>query len=148
MAMAETDRESTLLRTRLIAFALMFGPTMFLGVVLFLVRSGATETPAEDWHPMLDWIALGMGLWAFGAHVFIPALVRNQGNDVLGNFQRASIMRLAFCEAAALFGCVAYFLSGRPMGAGVAIAMILFMAGAQWPTHDRLDAWIDRGSGR
>ena len=67
MSISEADREGTLLRTRVIAIALMSGPTIFLGVVFFLVRSGTTETPAEDWHPMLDWIALGLGLWAFGA---------------------------------------------------------------------------------
>jgi hypothetical protein len=143
MSISDADREARLVPTRIIAIALMGGPTIFLGVVLFLVRSGTTENPPEDWHQFLDWIALGMGLWAFGAHVLVPRLVKSQGADPLMSYQRATITRLAFSEGAALFGCVAYLITGRPMGAGVAIAMILFMAGAQFPSRYRLDNWLD-----
>jgi len=47
-------------------------------------------------------------------------------------------------RAAALFGCVCYMLTGQPLGAGVTIAMVGMALLLQFPTSDRLDAWLDR----
>ena len=136
-------REQAATTLRIISMAIIAGPAIFLAIVFFLRQTGNMSTTSESWHPYMDWIGVALAMSAVAAHALLPRLLAAQPGDRITSFQRLSIIRLAMCEGAALFGTVAFFLSGRPLGAGVTLAMLVFMAVAQFPTRERLDMWVD-----
>ena len=144
MSESPEARERAAKQTRTIAFGITSGPAIFLVIALFLRAQGKFDDPAEEWHAYMDWIALFLAVYAIAAHVLIPKLPTPKGMDRLGAFQRLLIIRMAMSEGAALMATVAYMLTGRPIALGVAVAMIVFMAVAQFPTRERMDAWMDR----
>ena len=52
-------------------------------------------------------------------------------------------MRAAILEGATFFAAVVYLLTGNPIVAGVAIALLLVMLAA-FPTRARIDLWLER----
>ena len=136
-------REQTTATLRIIGMGIIGGPAIFLAITFFLRQTGNTSTTSETWHPYMDWIGVALAMSAIAAHALLPKLLGAQPGDRITSFQRLSIVRLAMCEGAALFGTVAFFLSGRPLGAAVALAMLVFMAVVQFPNRERLDAWVD-----
>jgi hypothetical protein len=138
-----SDRARVLQTARIISIAITMGPAMFVGVVFFLLGREDGAFGSHDTAPLISYVSLALALAAIGAAVVIPRVIRAQAKDPLQGFQTAVIVRAAVLEAPALLGCVAYLLEGRenPIGAGVAIAMIVMLAGFT-PTESRLDAWL------
>jgi len=146
MSDSAEQRATDLFPIRIIAVALILGPTIFLGVAFVLRATGSFESGEglEQRDDILHWALLALAMSAVTVHTLIPNLIRNKQGATLESFRGMTIIRLAACEAAALFGTVCYLLTGRPMGAGVAIAMLGFALLLQFPTAERLDAWLDR----
>ena len=139
-----TDRENVLRSTKIISLAITAGPTIFLGVVLFLVNRAGSEMGTGETSPMLSYVSIFLAVGAMGVFAVLPRIVRKQHEDPLKSFQVMVVIRSAVLEAPALMGCVAYLLEGQdmPIGAGVAIAAIMILAGST-PTESKLDAWVD-----
>jgi hypothetical protein len=138
-----TEREKTLKVARIISIAITLGPAIFFGVVFYLLKAEGSEFGRGESAPMISYASLAMAIAAIGASVVVPRLLRSRVPEPLAGFQAAVVVRAAILEAPALLGCVAYLLEGKqtPVGAGVAIAMILLLAGSM-PTGPRLDAWL------
>jgi len=145
-----TDREATLRIARIIHLAITLGPAIFLGVVFYLLRQEGSGLGRGESAPMISYASLALAVGAMVVAVVVPRLLGSRAPDPLAGFQAAVVMRAAILEAPALLGCVAYMLEGKetPIGAAVAIAMVVLLAGFT-PTATRLDAWlIEPGASR
>ena len=142
-----SERASTLLGARIIAIAITIGPTLFLGVVLFLVNRAESPLGNGETAPLLSQLSLGLAIAAVTTALTIPKLVAAKQPNPYDSYRVMVILRCAILEAPALLGCVAYMLEGNqtPLGAGVALGMILILAGLT-PTGSRLDAWVSEQS--
>lgn len=60
-------------------------------------------------------------------------------------FLRATILSLAVGEGVALFGIVAYWLSAV-LAALIGVVTLVILAGAIWPTPERLEAFLEAGA--
>ena len=145
MSDSAEQRAADLLPIRIIAIALITGPALFLGVTYFLRATGGFDAGEgmEQRDNILHWVALALAMGAFSAHVLLPNLMRKQQGASLDSFRAMTIVRLAVTEGAALFGTVCFLLTGHPIGAGVTLAMLGFALLLQFPTGERLDAWLD-----
>jgi hypothetical protein len=146
MSASAEERAANLLPLRIIGFALVMGPAMFLGVAYFLRSRGGFDAGGADSqvHDILHWALLAVAMGAVTLHVMLPKVVRTQQGGTIESFRVVMIVRLAITEGAALFGVVCFLLSGRPLGAGVTLAMLGFALLLQFPTRERLDTWLDR----
>ena len=140
------QRAADLLPIRIIAIGLVMGPAIFLGVAYFLRSSGTVDAGEgfEQRDNVMHWALLALAMGAVTAHALIPGLMRKQLGGTLESFRAMTIVRLAAMECAALFGTVCFLLTGRPLGAGVALAMLGMALLLQFPTAERLDAWLSR----
>ena len=57
-------------------------------------------------------------------------------------FVRATLLSLAVGEGVALFGILAYWLSAM-LAALIGVVTLVILAGAIWPTPERLEAFLD-----
>lgn len=138
-----TERENTLRTTRIIHIAITLGPAIFLGVVAFLVHQEQSELGAGETGSIISYISLAAAFGAMAVWVLIPRLIGARPGNRYDSFRAAVVVRAAVLEMPALLGCVAYMLEGKntPLGAGVALGMILMLAGTV-PTGSKLDAWL------
>jgi hypothetical protein len=58
-------------------------------------------------------------------------------------YLRGVVLALAVAEGAAMLGIVAYLLSGK-LSSLVGVLTLVLVAGALWPSEDRLTAFIER----
>jgi len=62
---------------------------------------------------------------------------------LLPQFQQQLIVRAAILEGAAFFASVAYLLTGNPVPACVAVALLVPML-VDFPTRTRVESWLER----
>ncbi|MHC4939093.1 MAG: hypothetical protein ACYTHK_09010 [Planctomycetota bacterium] len=138
------EREETLRTTKIIHLGITIGPAIFLGVVLFLVNQEGSELGAGETGNIISFVSLALAFGAMGMSVVVPRIMSGKPGDRYASFRGAAVIRAALLEGPALLGCVAYMLEGKntPLGAGVALAMILILAGTM-PTGPRLDSWLN-----
>lgn len=138
-----TDREQTLRVARIIHTGITLGPAIFLGVAFYLLRREESGVGTGELAPAISYASLAFAIAAVGVAAVLPRVIRSRAADPLAGFQTAVVVRAAILEAPALLGCVAYLIEGYEtrIGAGVAIAMIVLLAGSM-PTATRLDAWL------
>lgn len=130
--MGETDQDIRALR--IIGTALIAGPAIFLGIVIFL-RSDPEflrERPPGD---VITWAALFVAIAVIATSMMLP---QPRGGDI-GRIRGHFIVRLAVVEAGALLGSVAYFLEGEVVSVGVAALCLAVMATLHFPTRDRVE---------
>ncbi|MHC4448983.1 MAG: hypothetical protein ACYS0E_02415 [Planctomycetota bacterium] len=144
-----TERENTLRTALIIHVAITMGPAIFLGVVGFLVHAEESELGAGETGSIISFVSLAAALGAMAVSVVVPRVMSARPGNRFDSFRAAAVVRAAALEMPALLGCVAYMLEGKntPLGAGVALGMILLLAGTV-PTGSRLDAWLSESPAR
>ena len=83
------------------------------GVITLFVITRLVEPVASN-AKIIFWMLMALGLMSFGASFVMKQKTLKQaaGKNSLGMVRVAYILALAFCEATALFGMVAYFVTG------------------------------------
>src|ERR1043165_4713612 len=83
------------------------------GVVTLFVITRLVQ-PAASNAKIIFWMLMALGLMSFGASFAMKQKTLKQaaGKNSLGMARIAYILAFAFCEATALFGIVAYFVTG------------------------------------
>ena len=86
---------------------------ILVGVVTLFVITRLVQ-PAASSVQIVFWVLLALGLMSFGASFVMKQRMLKQatGKNVLGLVRVAYIIAFALCEATALFGMVAYFVTG------------------------------------
>lgn len=81
-------------------------------IALFVVTR--IVQPGTDNFQILFWILLALGLMTFGASFVMKQNLLKQatGKNNFGMVQTAYVMALVLCEATAIFGMVAFFVTG------------------------------------
>jgi hypothetical protein len=140
-----TPRQA-LLTSRVIAFALGLGPTLFALVAWAVGSAGDDGTPYE----VLLYTFLGVAFSAALAALLVwrhrvgPAIEQGRRDRATGTRSPDAAMRIqsnaiivwALAEGAALLGVVVYFLSGRPLTAVIGLFMVWLTLGLTWPKAD------------
>jgi hypothetical protein len=144
-----TEREVTLRTAKIIHVAITLAPAIFLGVVAFLVHQEQSELGAGETGSIISFVSLAAALGAMAVSVVIPRVMSARPGNRYDSFRAAAVVLAAALEMPALLGCVAYMLEGKntPLGAGVALAMILILAGTI-PNESKLDAWLSESPAR
>jgi hypothetical protein len=120
---------------RIIGSALLFGPTAFLGVAIYLrdhLEHPLVERPTEGF---VTWAALAFATVAVLVSLLLPRPKGGARAPVQGHL----ILRLALVEAASLLGSVAYLIEGAPVALGIAALCLGVIALAHFPTRDRVE---------
>ncbi|HEX8888970.1 MAG TPA: hypothetical protein VF779_07325 [Pyrinomonadaceae bacterium] len=83
------------------------------GVVTLFVITRLVQPVASN-AKMIFWMLMALGLFTFGASFIMKQKTLRQaaGKNSLGMVRIAYIIAFAMCEATALFGMVAYFVTG------------------------------------
>jgi hypothetical protein len=83
------------------------------GVVTLFVITRLVQPIASN-AKMIFWMLMALGLFTFGASFIMKQKTLRQaaGKNSLGMVRIAYIIAFAMCEATALFGMVAYFVTG------------------------------------
>jgi hypothetical protein len=86
---------------------------ILVGVITLFVITRLVQ-PATSNVQIVFWVLLALGLMSFGASFVMKQRMLKQaaGKNVLGFVRVAYIIAFALCEATALFGMVAYFVTG------------------------------------
>lgn len=118
---------------RIIAFALLGGIVMFLGVVAFLVLGTDFETEGLGDLDMIRWLPLVLFVLAVPAGQFLRAKRyadagrAEDDTSALQIYMAGTILFFAMLEAPAFFGIVTWLISGNAFpGAAVAGAAVIF----------------------
>jgi hypothetical protein len=168
--MSEIDDRILAPRVRvmqIIAFALVTGVLVFLGIACFQVfvqRQGQPQGQA-DALPILSLLAVAMLAGGAAVSFVVPKVMTRAAmqkiaagiwqlpegidpKDLATDFakllsvkQTALIIGLAMLEGPAFLGCIAFLIEARPFTlglVGVAIALMLF----QFPTEGSVRAWL------
>jgi hypothetical protein len=143
--MEDEGAEETLRTARTVVAVLSAAPVL-LGAIAAAVplepSLGSLATPA---------VLAGIVAPAAGFHLYRKLQqAASREADVRGRaaaFVRATVLALACTEAAATFGVVAFLLSREPVCL-LAIALHLLLAGAVWPSRERLESFVATGEGR
>ena len=139
--MQQAEPGETLRTTQLIALALVFGPLVLLGVAWFVPLDAS-----------LGWIAMPIGLLGLISPVAAYWLYHSQHARVSSSadegarcqaFLKATILALAVAEAVALIAIVGFALSQNLM-ALTGVATHVLVAGAVWPSPQRLELFLGR----
>jgi len=133
--MEDEGAERALRSARTAAAILVAAPVVLVAV--------AAAVPLEPSAPSLATPAVLAGLLApaLGFHLY-----RRMQEAGTGRFVRATIVSLACTEAGATLGVVAFLLSREPL-ALVGVAMHVLLAGAIWPSRERLESFLSTGQG-
>ena len=144
-----TERKITLRTAKIIHVAITLGAAIFLGIVAFLVHQEQSELGAGETGSMISYVSVAAALGALAMSVVIPRIISARPGNRYDSFRAGVVIRAAVLEMPALLGCVAYMMEGKntPIGAGVALGMILILA-ATVPTGSRLDAWLSESPAR
>jgi hypothetical protein len=168
----DPDRDVTPGRLRvmqLLAFALLLGLVIFLGISLFIVlvtNNGQGLAPPQDL-PLVSLVAgmmlvvcaplsfvlprimtqaaerrIAAGTWQVPPGID-PGPYRTTGSMLVLLCQSTMLVGLAQLEGAAFTGCMAYLLEGRAAVLAVPGVAILLMLG-RFPTEGRVRAWLER----
>jgi hypothetical protein len=141
---------------RIIHLALCLG-VLVATVVLVVVRH--SQAPQTD-NPLLIYLGIGFAVMAVAAAWFVPATMDTETRKRMAGgegptlsadpvvnwallYQTRLIVRCALLEGAAFFQPIAYFVAGHPVSLVVAAVLFLLLV-LQFPTVDRIRAWIDR----
>jgi hypothetical protein len=151
-----TSFDGVLRTARVVHFALCLG-VVVLTVILVVVR----HTQAVQANvPVLLYVAIAFAVIEIAAAWIVPVLsdkeVRKrmirgeekpQNPDPLVNwamlYQTRMIIRCALLNGAAFLQPIAYLLTGHPVPLVLAGTLFLLLV-LQYPTRDRVTAWIDR----
>jgi len=120
---------------RILGAALISGPTMFLGVAIYLRNNADLPFPENPGQTVITWASLFVCVAVIATSLLLP---RPKGGD-MGKIRAHFIVRLALVEAGALFGTVAYLIEGETFGLGVAVLCLAVMAMLHFPTADRVE---------
>jgi hypothetical protein len=158
MDMTPTDSLAQRLRVmQIIAFAVIAGPVVLLGIAVTLVlRNGGGLAPPAGL-PIVSLVALAtMGFSVLANAVVTPAAVRTnllhlaaRGPEAPGESealvqlrQTALILSLAIFEGATFLAGIAYMLEAQPWAlALVAVGIVLMLM--RFPTEDRVRRWLE-----
>jgi hypothetical protein len=131
--------EATLAKARLIAGALA------AGVLALALVAGLVDVDAGVRALTAPAALLGIVSPVIGYRVYHYQRERAPADEgvapACARFLRATVAALAVTEAAALFGVVAFMIGGGPY-ALVGVAMHLLLAGALWPSEEKLDRFV------
>lgn len=83
-------------------------------VVLLFVVTRVVSPVATNNNPVIFWMLMALGLMTFGMSFFMKQKTLKEAvvKKSLGGVRIAYIIALALCEATALFGVVAFFVTG------------------------------------
>ena len=156
--MQDTNVPPVVLRTmRIIHAALCLGVVM-LTVVLVVMRH--TQKVQAD-VPVMIYVGIAFAVMNIAAAWVVPAsmdremrkrILRSEGTPVNTDDPQASwamlyqsrlIVRCALLEGAAFFQPIAYLLAGHPISL-VVLGILFLLLVLQFPTAERVRAWIDR----
>jgi hypothetical protein len=86
---------------------------ILVGVITLFVITRLVQPVASN-VKIVFWVLMALGLMSCGASFVMKQRMLKQaaGKNVLGLVRVAYIIAFAFCEATALFGMVAYFVTG------------------------------------
>jgi hypothetical protein len=134
----DADRE-TLLRARLIVGALIVGVLILTAVSGWMPRVdgvGGLVVPAAV-------VGAACPAVAFRLYQLLRERITPTATSALRRetFLRANVLAFAITEGAALFGVVVFALTGSPL-ALIGVVMHVLLAGALWPTEERLAGFV------
>jgi len=134
------DSRSVLVTARLVAGGLA------AGVLILTVLAGLVASPVR-----LEWLAppaallglvspvIGYRLYALLAERVSPT---EDAGARRGAFLRATVVALSVADGVAVFGIVAFALSGKPM-ALIGVLTHVILTGAIWPSEERLETFLE-----
>ena len=134
------ERESaTLKRTRLLATA------MAAGVLLLTAVSGVVSIPPVTRALAAPAALLGIVSPLLGFRLFAwlreRAATETSHATHCAAFLRATLLALSVTEAAAIFGVISFWMSGR-IESLIGVVMHVILSGALWPTPEKLEAFL------
>lgn len=127
-----------------LAFALS---TVFYAVVGSVFATSASRGPAPTFLPALRWALYVAGAVALGAGILFFSRAVAAERLAPGDFQVRTIVSLALCESAAVFGIVLVFLGGTLsdyLPPGIAVVAVI----AAYVLPRGLDYWRRLEGGR
>jgi hypothetical protein len=132
-----SEPEPTLRTARIAAVALLSG-VVAMALAAWLLRPRVTASV-----PILVGPAALAGLVALVIGYRVYQAIRSRGHEAGRReaFLRATIVALAITEGAALFGVVAFLLSGNPATL-FGVASHVLLTGAIWPSASRLEIFL------
>jgi hypothetical protein len=141
---------------QIIVTAQLLGGLVFMGIVLALRAQGQVIAPPGP--PTLSYLLLVACVPMVVSAVLVPQLIlasrRRQPTDIAageepgpggwyGLYQTLLLLSIAPLEGATFTLLIAYLLEGQPWTLIVA-ALPLAGIAVQFPTRERVDAWVDR----
>jgi len=140
---AESD-ESTLTRTRLVLGALTAGLlilTALSGLIRLPARTAVLVGPASLLGIVSPVIGLRLYVWIRSR---IPRAAGRSAR--LAAFYKANVTALGVTDAIGTLGLLGFLLSGQIVCLFGVLSHVL-LAGALWPTQERMDRFLKAGSG-
>ena len=116
--------------------SLLFGEVLFLSLVLVLVRDGKSSIPADEAKLLYVVDALLFAAMA-GLGFVLRSFLTRAGEDGMidpGKYFMGTIVFLAGCEAAALFGIVNIIISGHVWPAVLVPGLAMLVQAISFPT--------------
>lgn len=131
----------TFAQQRLVAFALLFGITLFAVTVAIVLQQNDGKGLATEPIAALDTVVLvvggAMAVTAFAVRSLLNGIAERTPRDERGSQRfRAMLVPLAMLEGASLFALTVWMLNGTPVPSLVAAMVLLALAIVLVPFQD------------
>lgn len=132
--------DSTVMRTRVMVAALVGGVLTLLFVATFF----SLNTPVTFLIFPVGLIGLISPVLGYRLYLYVRSKVADAADieGRAGSFVRATLTAMAVTEGIAFCGVVVYMLTGGAL-ALTGVLTHLLLAGAIWPTREKLDLFLD-----